>query len=119
MRPQICSNRVNKNVYKAFKCLYEITSNEKVAEPILALFDRASILRPSKLNPDWITSNIYHFDIHPWWWTQTVECSDSYWRKYNKYNKKYSEWLGEGNYVPKVRNFTKLQGVLALSNTNP
>jgi hypothetical protein len=26
--------------------------------------------------------------------------------------------MGEGNYVPKVRNFTKLQGVLAFSKTD-
>jgi hypothetical protein len=36
---------------------------------MLALFDRGSILRPSKLNPAWVTNNIYHFDIRPWWWT--------------------------------------------------
>lgn len=35
------------------------------------------------------------------------------------YNAYFSKCLGEGNYVPKVGNFTKLQGVLALSNTNP
>lgn len=34
------------------------------------------------------------------------------------YNAYFSKCLGEGNYVPKVGNFTKLQGVLALSNTN-
>lgn len=35
------------------------------------------------------------------------------------YNDSFSYWLGEGNYVPKVRNFTKLQGVLAFTNTKP
>lgn len=24
---------------------------------------------PSKLNPDWRTDDIYHFDIDPWLWT--------------------------------------------------
>ena len=36
----------------------------------------------------------------------------------NRYNYKFDSWLGEGCYVPQVRNFTKLQGVLGLSNTN-
>jgi hypothetical protein len=35
------------------------------------------------------------------------------------YNSYFSKWLGEANYVPKVRNFTRLQGVLALSDTHP
>jgi len=38
-------------------------------EPLLALFDRGSILRPTINNPKWKTKNIYHFDIYPWWFT--------------------------------------------------
>lgn len=83
------------------------------------MFDRGSILRPSKLNPDWRTGSIYHFDIHPWWWTNVVKISDYVWRRENYYDHRFSRWLGEGNYAPKVRNFTRLQGVLALSNTGP
>ena len=37
----------------------------------------------------------------------------------NQYNDWYGRWLGEGNFVPKVGNFTKLQGVLAFTSTNP
>ena len=40
------------------------------------------------------------------------------WKYNNRYDDYFLQWLGEGNYVPKVRNFTKLQGVLGLSNTN-
>ena len=36
----------------------------------------------------------------------------------NDYTVNFASWLGEGNYTPKVRNFTKLQGVLALSDTS-
>ena len=119
VKPQLCKNRAHPNIYAAFKSLYEITSNEKLTQPLLALFDRGSILRPSKINPDWVSSPIYHFDIHPWWWTDVVQSDEKEWRSYNRYNKTFSEWLGQGNYIPKVRNFAKLQGVLAFSNTNP
>ena len=97
--------------------MYEITANETVEEPLLALFDRASVLRPSKLNPDWRTEDIYHFDIDPWEWTAEQPDPKQRWRSENLYDL-FDCWLGEGNYVPKVRNYTKFQGVLALSSTN-
>jgi len=77
---QLWKNRANPIVYKAFKKLFEITSGETISEPMLCLFDRASMLRPSKLNPEWKSSNIYHFDIHPWWWTDVVKDPKSSWR---------------------------------------
>jgi hypothetical protein len=99
--------------------MYEITSNESLSEPLLALYDRGSMMRPSKINKNWKSSPIYHFDIHPWWWTDVVKDPKSSWRRENVYNEKFKYWLGEGNYVPKVRNFTRFQGVLALSKTGP
>ena len=54
-RPQIWKNRSNRNVYKAFKKMYEVTAGEALKEPLLALFDRGSLLRPSKLHPEWKT----------------------------------------------------------------
>ena len=95
--------------------MHEITSNQTIDEPLLALFDRGSILRPSAKNAKWKTKPIYHFDIDPWQWTG-LETTN--WRKYNLYNHRFSAWLGEGNYVPKVKNYNKLQGVLALSKTD-
>ena len=77
------------------------------------------MLRPSKLNPDWKTSALYHFDIYPWLWTKVEKDSLERWRHENYYDESFSYWLGEGNYVPKVNNFTKLQGVLAFSDTHP
>ena len=35
--------------------MYEVTAGEALKEPLLALFDRGSLLRPSKLHPDWKT----------------------------------------------------------------
>ena len=42
-------------------------------------------MRPAKINLDWITSPIYHFDINPWWWTQVVPSKPSQWKKVNDY----------------------------------
>lgn len=72
-RPQFWKNRYNPKVYKAFKSLFELSSGEKLKEPLLAIFDRGSILRPSKLHPKWKTEPLPHFDINPWWWTKTRE----------------------------------------------
>jgi hypothetical protein len=80
-RPQLWKNRAHPNTYKAFKSLFLITSKmESLDEPFLCLFDRASILRPTKLNPEWKTSSIYHFDIHPWWWTNVEKDPHGRWR---------------------------------------
>ena len=84
---------------------------------MIAMFDRGSILRPSKLNPEWRIEAFPHFDINPWWWTKTKQVPEARWRSQNSYGYRFHRWLGEGCYVPKVRNFTKLQGVLGLSNT--
>jgi hypothetical protein len=120
VQPQLCKNRSHPKVYKAFKTLYQLTSSQEITEPLLALFDRGSILKPSKDHPEWKSPPIYHFDIHPWWWTGVEPCEEAKWRCHNKYHSEIFEfWLGEGNYVPKVGKFTKLQGVLGLSATNP
>ena len=115
---QLWRNRHSHNIYKAFKTVYEVGSGEKVEEPMLTMFDRGSILRPSGKNPDWKIESFPHFDINPWWWTKTKHIPEAQWRGYNSYDAYYQKWLGEGNFIPKVRNFTKLQGVLGLSNTN-
>ena len=47
---QLWKNRHSDIIYKAFKTLYELSSGEKVEEPMLAMFDRGSILRPSGMN---------------------------------------------------------------------
>lgn len=73
VQSQICKNRSHPKVYRCFKSLFEIISGYPVDEPLLALFDRGSILRPAKLNPLWESSPLYHFDIHPWWWTNAVD----------------------------------------------
>jgi len=66
---QLWKNRCHPNVYKAFKSLYELSSGEKVDEHMLAMFDRGSLLRPSKNHPEWKIEPLPHFDIDPWWWT--------------------------------------------------
>lgn len=42
-------------------------------------------MRPAKINPDWITKSIYHFDINPWWWTNVVPSSHKDWRNIKDY----------------------------------
>lgn len=75
-------------------------------------------MRPGKLNADWVTHPIYHFDINPWWWTNVVPTTAKDWRNINDYvPQKFFKWKGEGNFLPNV-GFTKLAGVLALSETN-
>lgn len=82
---QICLNRQHPNVYKSFKCMYELTSGKAIKEPIIAQFDRGSAMRPGKLNADWVTHPIYHFDINPWWWTNVVPTTAKDWRNINDY----------------------------------
>ena len=77
------------------------------------------MLRPSKIDSSWKTENFRHFDIQPWWWTGVCKASEKQWRKYNSYDVNFASWLGEGNFVPKIKNYTKFQGVLALSETRP
>jgi hypothetical protein len=48
---QICLNRQNPKVYKAFKKMYELTSKKPLDEPLLAMFDRGSAMRPGKDHP--------------------------------------------------------------------
>lgn len=48
---QICLNRQNPRVYKAFKKMYEITSKRPLDEPLIAMFDRGSAMRPGKDHP--------------------------------------------------------------------
>jgi hypothetical protein len=80
-RPQLWKNRSHPNTYQAFKSLFEITSGEEpLKERLLCLFDRASMLRPSKDHPDWKSSNIYHFDIYPWWWCKVEADPHDKWR---------------------------------------
>lgn len=116
-QPQFWKNRCNPLIYSLFKRLYELASKQTMNEPMLCMFDRGSLLRPTNQNPRWRTSNIYHFDIDPWAWSGRVP--DEYWRRNNRYNSSYDSWMGEGCYVPQVNNYTKLQGVLALSDTGP
>lgn len=69
---------------------------------------------PSKLNPEWRSRDLYHFDIDPWVWTGKV---NNFHKKYDYNPHKYNMLMGEGNYDPYV-GYTKLAGVLALSDTN-
>jgi hypothetical protein len=46
------------------------------------------------MNEKWVSPPFYHFDIYPWWWTNTVDCEESEWRLHNKYNETYEYWLG-------------------------
>lgn len=69
---------------------------------------------PGKINKDWKTHDIYHFDIDPWLWTGHTK---SFYPKYDYDPDRLSLLLGEGNYDPFV-GYTKLAGVLALSDTN-
>lgn len=50
---QIWKNRANPKIYRVFKSMYELTSGHFVNEPLIACFDRGSMMRPSKLNPAW------------------------------------------------------------------
>lgn len=60
--------------------MYEITAGETIKEPLIALFDRGSLLRPSKLNPHWKIEPLPHFDINPWWWTKVKKVKEATWR---------------------------------------
>jgi hypothetical protein len=51
--PQIWKNRQNPLVYESFKRTYEASSGKKLDEPLIAMFDRGSLLRPTKNNPEW------------------------------------------------------------------
>ena len=55
------------------------------------MFDRGSILRPSKNNPDWKIQGIPHFDMDPWMWTNPK--NDEKWRDLNKYDNFFPHWL--------------------------
>jgi len=58
------------------------------------MFDRGSGMRPSKNHPEWITNDLYHFDINPWWWTNVVKTNRKDWRKNGDYEpKKFAKWL--------------------------
>ena len=73
-------------------------------------------MRPAKINIDWITHPIYHFDIDPWGWTEVANPKDM--KKDKFYTpEQFKKWKGEGNLAP-FRGYTKLAGVLALSDTN-
>ena len=75
-------------------------------------------MRPAGINKDWITNPIYHFDINPWQWTGVVPAYEKNWKNVNNYNpEKFEKWLSEGCFVP-YAGYTKLAGVLALSDTN-
>ena len=75
-------------------------------------------MRPSGINKEWISSPIYHFDINPWWWTKVVPSTSKNWRHANDYKpQKFEKWLSEGCNLP-YTGYTKLAGVLALSDTN-
>ena len=75
-------------------------------------------MRPAKNNLEWLTLPIYHFDINPWWWTMVAPSSHKNWRKPNDYTpEKFEKWLGEGCFLP-YTGYTKLAGVLALSDTD-
>ena len=69
---------------------------------------------PSKINTDWQSSDIYHFDIDPWLWTGLTHNRHT---KYDYDPDRLALMLGEGNYDPFV-GYTKLAGVMALSDTN-
>ena len=74
-------------------------------------------MRPSKINKDWITSPIYHFDINPWLWTKTCAVPKRKEKMARYTPETFEKWLSEGNFTDYV-GFTKLAGVLCLSNTN-
>lgn len=57
---------------------------------------------------------MYHFDIDPWLWVGAIE---SRYPKMSYQSDEESLFLGEGNYDPNI-GYTKLAGVLALSDTN-
>lgn len=115
---QVCLNRQNPKIYKAFKRMYELSSGKPLNEPLIAQFDRGSAMRPAKINPEWITKSIYHFDINPWWWTKVVPSAHKDWRSINDYvPEKFLQWKSQGNFLPFV-GYTKLAGVLALTDTN-
>lgn len=69
---------------------------------------------PSKNNKDWRSQDIYHFDIDPWSWTGITQNRHT---KYDYNPHMLMMLLGEGNYDPFV-GYTKLAGVMALSDTN-
>ena len=117
-RPQVWRNRSSHHVYDAFKLLYELQSGQKIQEPMLAIFDRGSLLRPTKDHAEWKIKPNPHFDLDPWEWTGVKKIVSLESKRENKYNETFSKWLSEGCFVPKVKNFTKLQGVLALSPTS-
>jgi len=85
---------------------------------MIAMFDRGSALRPGKINAAWQTKDLYHFDINPWWWTGVIKTDRKDWRDKNNYvPERFIKWLSEGNHLPNI-GYTKLAGVLALSDTN-
>ena len=54
---------------------------------MIAMFDRGSLLRPSKKHPDWKIQAIPHFDINPWEWISGIENNPvKDWRPSNCYN---------------------------------
>lgn len=92
--PQINSNRHNHKVHKAFKSVYELSTGRPLEEPLIAMFDRGSGMRPGKKHPEWVTDDIYHFDINPWWWTGVVKTTRKDWRATRDYiPDKFEKWL--------------------------
>jgi hypothetical protein len=86
---------------------------------LIALFDRGSGMRPGEGHPEWVSHSLYHFDINPWWWTGVVKTTSKDWRGMNDYQpEKFIKWLSEGNKLP-PNGYTKLAGVLALTDTSP
>ena len=111
---QFWKNRSNQKVYECFKKTYEAESGKPLKEPLLCNFDRGSMMLPAGINPEWITDSIYHFDIDPWRWVGMHSGGQGV-MKYN--GLEIHRLLSEGNYTPYV-GYTKLAGVLALSDTN-
>ena len=113
-KEQFWKNRKSEHVYNCFKATYEAQTGKPLAEPLLACIDRGSMMRPTKDNPEWKTHDLYHFDIDPWSWTGVKEHAYS---KYNYDPEQAYLLMGEGNYEKNI-GYTKLAGVLALSDTN-
>jgi len=78
--------------------------------------DRGSILRPGMQNEEWLTQNIYHFDIDPWIFTNTYDGDASGVMNYSSIDN-LTGMLSEGN-GGKYSGYPKLSGILVLSDTN-
>ncbi len=116
---QCWKNRQNPKVYKAFKTLYELTSKHE-KEPLVACLDRRSILRPGLKNKEWLTQDIYHFDINPWVFSDVLsETNDNLTNRVINYDSvdNLTNMLSEGN-DGKYNGYPKLSGILVSSDTD-